>query len=322
MVYVSAYGVQREEQIYSGSTTDRTWDIKWFSEVKQTDNAWVIAIAIPLSYIRFSKSLNSLGANFIRNDISHNEISSWSPTPRNFTLPNLSHEGNLLWDQVPKVSARKIHLLPALTYNASQVKREKIKNKLKPSLDAKVSLSTSLNLDLTINSDFSQAEVDDAQVNLTRFELSYPEKRFFFVENSDLFSEFGISKVGTTTLHPFYSRRIGLRYNTETSQFEQTPVVAGARLHGKINNDLRIGLMSVQTAALNNDGAIRANYFPSQNYSVLAFRQKIFHSSNIGLIFTNQQAFGTDSTRNFKLNNKDFDRLAGVEYNLISRNGK
>ena len=320
--YVNAYGVQREEQIYNGLSADATWDIKWTTEVRRNDSGWTAELAIPLRYLRFNQQLQTWNINFLRNDIGNNERSSWAATPRNFTFPNLSYAGQLLLPEPLHLTGTRISVIPSLTFNGSQIENQKIDAKVKPSVDAKIALTSSLNLDLTVNPDFSQAEVDDAQVNLTRFELSYPEKRVFFVENSDLFSEFGIIKEGATTLRPFYSRRIGLKYNNTTGQFEQTSVIAGARVSGKLTKDLRVGLMSVQTAAQSNDDGISKKYFPSQNYSVLALQKKIFSSSNIGIIFTNRQAFGTDSSARFQLAGNDFNRLVGAEYNLISRNGQ
>nr|WP_294943576.1 DUF5916 domain-containing protein [uncultured Mucilaginibacter sp.] len=316
--YVSALGVQRDEQINNGLTADATWDIKWYSAVQRNADGYVVEMAIPFRYLRFSKSLPAWNINFLRNDVSNNERSSWAPTPRNFLFPNLSYSGSLAFPELPKQTPNNISLIPSVTFNASQLKQDDINTKLKPSLDAKVTLTSSLNLDLTLNPDFSQAEVDDAQVNLGRFELSYPEKRLFFIENSDLFSAFGVSNDGSATLRPFYSRRIGLKQNPLTGQFEQTSIVAGARLSGKLTPNLRLGLMNIQTGGLNtaDTNGTKAHY-PGENFSVLALQQKVFSSSNIGFIFTNRQSFAKDS-----IGLPNYNRLAGLEYNLISRNGQ
>jgi hypothetical protein len=319
--YLSAYGVQREEQIYSGSNQDDTWDIKWFSAIHRTAIGWTLEIVIPFRYLRYSRSLDSWNINFLRNDIVNNERSSWIPTPRNFTFPNLAYTGKIEWPQIPKQAPKNISLIPSLTLSANQNKKEKIQSTVKPSLDAKITMTSSLNLDLTVNPDFSQVEVDDAQVNLSRFELSYPEKRLFFIENSDLFSQFGVDKLGTSPVRPVYSRRIGIKYNTQLGQFEPARVIAGARLSGKISNDLRIGVMSVQTASQQLQDSVLNSNSPGQNYSVVALQQKVFSSSNIGVIFTNRQSTGADSTTGNTLSGK-YNRLIGAEYNLTSRNGE
>lgn len=318
--YLSAYGVQREEQVFNGSKQDDTWDIKWFSAVQHTAIGWTLEIAIPFRYLRYSQSLDSWNVNFLRNDVVNNERSSWVAMPRNFTFPNLAYSGKIKWPQIPRQALKNISLIPSLTLSANQNKKEKIQSTVKPSLDAKATLNSSLNLDLTVNPDFSQAEVDDAQVNLSRFELSYPEKRLFFIENSDLFSQFGVDKLGTSPVRPVYSRRIGLKYNARLGQFEPARVIAGARLSGKISNDLRIGVMSVQTASQSAKDSTD-NTSPGQSYSVVALQQKVFSSSNIGVIFTNRQSTGADNTTDNTLSGK-YNRLIGAEYNLTSRNGE
>ncbi|CAN0541482.1 unnamed protein product, partial [Scytosiphon promiscuus] len=121
--------------------------------------------------------------------------------------------------------------------------------------DVKFSLSTSLNLDLTVNPDFSQVEVDRQVTNLDRFELFFPEKRQFFLENGDLFANFGYA-----TIRPFFSRRIGLG----------VPIRAGARVSGNLNKKWRLGLMDMQTASIDETG------LPSQNFGVLSLQRKVF----------------------------------------------
>ena len=108
--------------------------------------------------------------------------------------------------------------------------------------DAKFVIDNSLTLDLTINPDFSQVEVDDQITNLTRFEISLPEKRQFFIENSDLFSSFG----DRGDSNPFFSRRIGIAKDLDGNNI-QNKIIAGLRLSGKINNDFRIGLINMLT---------------------------------------------------------------------------
>ena len=114
-----------------------------------------------------------------------------------------------------------------------------ISNKIEPTskefdldlgLDMKLALSSSINLDLTFNPDFSQVEVDEQRTNLTRFELFYPEKREFFIDNADLFTNFG-----SRASRPMFTRRIGIAKDTTTSQYVQNPIIYGAKLSGKIN---------------------------------------------------------------------------------------
>jgi hypothetical protein len=320
--YVSAFGVQREEQIYSNTTTDGTWDTRWHSAVSYDTTSWTVEIAIPLKSVRFKDDLSSWNINFVRNDITTNERSSWVRVPRNFSLPNLAYHGQIIWTAGLNHIKKNFSLIPSTTFTASQKEQNDIDTHARLSLDAKVAVTSSLNLDITVNPDFSQAEVDQVQLNITRFELVFPEKRFFFIENSDLFSEFGITTVGTSPVRPFYSRRIGLQYNSSISQYEQTQLLGGLRLSGKLNKNLRIGAMSVQTAELDQaqEGAAASKaVFPSENYSVLALQQKVFSRSNIGLILENRQAMKADSLSDFGFNKNDYNRLAGLEFNLVSK---
>jgi hypothetical protein len=164
-------------------------------------------------------------------------------------------------------------------------------------MDANVSVTSSLNLDLTVNPDFSQEEVDRQVTNLDRFELFFPERRQFFLENGDLFANFGYS-----TIRPFFSRRIGLG----------VPIQYGARFSGKVNKDWRVGLMDMQTERRNSDS------LPSQNFSVLAVQRRVFARSNIGAIVINKESLGYDGEENFRYSK--YNRNVGMEYNLASSN--
>jgi hypothetical protein len=149
-----------------------------------------------------------------------------------------------------------------------------------------------MNLDLTYNPDFSQAEVDDQVTNLSRFELYFPEKRQFFLENADLFGN-----LGSSDIRPFFSRRIGL----------DAPVKAGARLSGKIGNDWRLGIMDMQTDA--------SGLNPERNFFVSTIQKKVFSRSYVGMILVNKQQLNipVDTIMN------NYNRIAGIEYNLQSR---
>ncbi|HZB13347.1 MAG TPA: DUF5916 domain-containing protein [Chryseolinea sp.] len=317
--YISAYGVQREEQIFSGATTDGTWDAKWFSAVSYDSTSWNAEMAIPFKYLRYNENLAHWNINFVRNDIASNERSSWTHVPRNFSLPNLAYHGRVAYPQKIERLKKNYSIIPSITYSASQTEKEDITTNARLSLDAKISITSALNLDVTINPDFSQAEVDQVQLNITRFELEFPEKRFFFIENSDLFSEFGITMTGTSPIRPFYSRRIGLQYNTNLGLYEQSQLLGGLRLSGKLNKNLRIGLMSVQTDAVETEAQDNSSvHIPGQNYSVLALQQKVFSRSNIGIILENRQGMKPDSISDFAFDKESYNRLVGVEYNLAS----
>ena len=134
--------------------------------------------------------------------------------------------------------------------------------------DAKLSIGSGMILDLTYNPDFSQVEVDDQIINLSRFEVRLPEKRQFFLQNSDLFSSFGNSY----SAQPFFSRRIGVAKDLDGNTI-QNKIIAGARLSGKINKNLRLGFLNMIT------DSDPENEISSNNNSVFALQQKMFSRS-------------------------------------------
>ena len=160
----------------------------------------------------------------------------------------------------------------------------------KVGIDAKIGLNQSLTLDLTVNTDFAQAEVDDQQVNLTRFSLFFPEKRAFFLENAGTFS------VGSgRSAELFFSRRIGL------SSGQEVPIHAGARMTGKVG-DVQLGLLNIQTGGLNvpstvNGGTLRVA--PDNNFGVVRAFREWENRSRIGGIFVSR--LNTNSPSDYNL---------------------
>ena len=300
---VSPVGVQREGSIDGGGMFGVTtaWDNKWFSEVHCFEDRWEVEMAIPFKTIRYKKGMDTWRINFSRNDLKINENSSWIPVPRGYNIATLAYTGLLKWDAPPPKTGTNISLIP---YVLGRADLDYINDTKKPGWnaggDAKFVLTPAMNLDLTINPDFSQVEVDRQVTNLSRFELFFPERRQFFIENSDLFSNFGFRAI-----RPFFSRRIGL------SSGNAIPIYAGARLSGKLSKNLRVGLLNMQTAPL--DKILQ----PGENYTVAVFNQKIFNRSNIAGIFVNRQKFD-----GAKPNGSDYNRVIGLDYNLQSKNNK
>lgn len=317
--YVNPAGAQSEGLIAGGGTrgVTRTWDNKWYSHVTKYDNKWVAEMAIPFKTLRFEEGISKWGVNFGRNDLKRNERSTWRPVPRNFDEASLAFTGKILWDKPPAKTGANISLIPYITGRMSEDFENNSgfeitgDNGFKPAIqeilgiDVKVAVTSSLNLDLTINPDFSHVEVDQQQINLTRFSLFFPEKRQFFIENSDLFSQFGFSQI-----RPFFSRKIGL-YQGQT-----VPIIAGARLSGKINKNWRIGLMNIQTAS---DTAIELQ---SQNYTIAAVQRQVLGPSYIGAIFVNKQAYGINADNEYSFLSNNFNRVLGLDYNLVTKDNK
>ena len=297
----NAAGAQWDGLLYEGSKANLSWDNKWTSVVKNYPDRYVLELAIPFKTIRYKRGITEWGINFSRLDLKTTEKSSWTPIQRQFPTASLALTGVLVWDAPPPAPGPNISLIPYALGGLTRDYQNNVpnKNRLDVGLDAKVAVTSSLNLDLTVNPDFSQVDVDQQVTNLDRYELFFPEKRQFFLENGDQFSNFGYS-----TIRPFFSRRIGLG---------GVPIRFGARLSGKLNKDWRIGVMDMQTGHVNNTG------LPAQNFAVMALQRRIFARSNIGFIFVNKESVDYESVANKTLYNR-YNRNLGFEYNLASAN--
>jgi hypothetical protein len=291
---VSAAGAQWDGIQANGGTVNLNWDIKWRSAVKNYKDRWVAEFAIPFRSIRYNGGEKEWGINFSRLDLKTNEKSSWAPMPRQFATATLAFTGSLVWDKPLPPSGLRFSLIPYISAKATQNKEdgEGFKSVANAGIDAKAILSTSMNLDLTVNPDYSQVEVDNQVTNLDRFELFFPEKRQFYLENSDLFAQ-----LGNDNLRPFFSRRIGI----------ESQVMAGARLSGKVGNNWRVGLMDIQTG--------KNDTVEAENFTVAVLQRQVFSHSNITAFLVNKQVMNlrNDTSAKYK-----FNRVAGLEYNLAS----
>ena len=297
----NAAGAQWDGLLYEGSKANLSWDNKWTSTVKNYPDRYVLEMAIPFKTIRYKKGITRWGINFSRQDLKTTEKSSWTPIQRQFPTAALALTGVLVWDQAPPQPGPNISLIPyALTgLNRDYQNGIPTENRFNAGLDGKIAITSSLNLDLTVNPDFSQVDVDQQVTNLDRYELFFPEKRQFFLENGDQFANFGYA-----TIRPFFSRRIGLG---------GVPIRFGARLSGKLNKDWRMGIMDMQT------GHVDATGLPAQNFAVLALQRRVFARSNIGIMFVNKESIDYESVANKTLYSR-YNRNLGIEYNLASAN--
>jgi len=298
----NAAGAQWDGQMFNGGSVDLSWDNKWVSKVKNYEDKWIFEASIPFKSIRYKKGITEWGINFSRLDLKTTEKSGWAPVPRQFPSASLAYTGTLVWDNPPPDAGANVSIIPYLLGGVSKDFQSEGSNRYRRDVgvDAKISLTSSLNLDLTVNPDFSQVEVDRQITNLDRFELFFPERRQFFLENGDLFSGFGYN-----TIRPFFSRRIGLN----------APIQFGARLSGKINKDWRIGAMNMQT------GTVEESALPSQNFTVMALQRLVGARSNIGAIFVNKQSLNYNPDPNSEQPvYSQYNRNVGLEYNLASAN--
>ena len=291
---VNAVGGQWDGMQSNGGKVANEWDGKWYSAVQNYEDRWVAEFKIPFRTIRFHEGDTEWGINFSRLDLKTNEKSAWAPVPRQFASATLAFTGTLAMESPLPKSGVRFSLIPYVAGKATKDNESgnPTAYKANAGLDAKVILSTSMNMDVTINPDYSQVEVDRQVTNLDRFEIFFPEKRKFFLENSDLFAN-----LGDQNLRPFFSRRIGLNQ----------PVIAGARLSGSAGENWRIGLMDMQTAA--------TDEYSADNFSVAVLQRKVLSRSNVGAFLTNKQVISSpnDSTSYY-----DYNRVAGGEFNFAS----
>ena len=296
----NAAGAQWDGIMYEGGKMDLSWDNKWVSQVINDDDKWVFEMAVPFKSIRYKKGITEWGINFSRLDLKTTEKSAWAPVPRQFPSVSLAYTGILAWDEPPPQVGANISVIPYVLGGTSKDYQKDTPTEYRKEIgaDVKIALTSSLNLDLTVNPDFSQVDVDRQVTNLDRFELFFPERRQFFLENGDLFANFGYP-----TIRPFFSRRIGLN----------VPIKYGARLSGRLNKNWRIGAMDMQTAKVSETD------LPEQNFAVFSLQRRVFARSNIGLLFINKQSLNyTPSTDPDMPVYSQYNRNLGLEYNLAS----
>ncbi len=263
------------QQRGSGSGFNLNWDGSWDVRTKIADYGWSAEFAIPFRTLRFKRQKEQVwGINFQRNIRRRKEKSYWIKLPRQFNLYRLSMAGTLVGLSIP--SQRNLKFMPYVLGKA-------VRDFSHPSAtdwhgdfgaDAKYSITPSLTLDLTYNTDFAQVEVDEQQINIDRFNLFFPEKRPFFLENAGIFS---VGSAGEVEL--FFSRRIGIGPGGVA-----IPILGGARLSGKMAG-VNVGLLNMQTEAVE-------GLSPANNFSVARVYKELPNRSSAGVLFVNRQATG------------------------------
>lgn len=279
---------------------DVNWDNVWHSAVQTHEDYWIAEFAIPFKTLNYDPGQDTWGINFVRNDMKRNEYSTWSHVPLAFPGIDIGHLGLLNLEEPPPAKSSNFVLQPYLLSSGNMEYEEEadLGYNFEFGADAKIPLGSSLKMDLTVNPDFSTVDVDQQVTNLSRFSIFFPEKRTFFLENSDLFTSFG-----TWGLKPFFSRQIGL------DNGNLIPILFGARVTGNLGSGLRAGLMNVQTRSANN---VSAN-----NYTVAAFQQQLMGRTNVKALLTNRNSFD-----GFTPQGDEFNRTLGTEFNYTSPSGE
>jgi len=260
----------------SGGGFNINWDGNWSVVTETDDLGWYAYFRIPFSTLRYgSGDQQTWGINFARYIGRKNEQASWSPIPRQYNVYRLSSAGVV---QDLAVPARRVFTVTPYALSSAQripEINERTKYPFEVGGDAKIGVTQGLTLDLTLNTDFAQVEVDEQQVDLTRFSLLFPEKRPFFLENAGRFA------VGTTSAtQMFFSRRIGL-----SASGAPVGIDWGSRLSGRVAG-LNVGFLHMRTEGV--EGSQSANA-----YSVARVARELPNRSQVGFIVTDRSAVGT-----------------------------
>ena len=284
----NARGAKSDQEMSDdGGKRNRDWDAIWDVKTKITQSGWQAEMAIPFKSLRFLKDEHQVwGVNFQRRIRRKNEAAQWSLVPRSYNVSSVSQAGRLTGLSGLR-PGRNLYVKPYITAPVIRRRGDDVDFEPDAGFDLKYGLTSQLILDLTANTDFSQVEADDEQINLTRFSLFFPEKRDFFLEKATTF-QFGQGIPGTLgvfrDLIPFFSRRIGI------SKGRLVPLLGGARLTGKVSQ-YTLGLLSLQ--------ADDFEEIPSTNFSVVRVRRDVLRQSDIGGIFVNKQETGGNFNRTF-----------------------
>ncbi|MBX2945271.1 MAG: carbohydrate binding family 9 domain-containing protein [Cyclobacteriaceae bacterium] len=307
---ITPRGVQSEGLISGGGTGgdsySDTWDNKWYSHVQRYADRWVAELAIPFKSFRYKGGERQWNITFLRWDRKRNLVSSWVATPIQYIPASFAYGGKLVWVDTPPPSHMNISVIPYVaglrSVNFEETPTASAHD-LSVGFDAKVAITPSLNLDLTVNPDFSQVEVDRQVINLTRFEFRFPELRQFFLENNDL-----IERAGFPNARPFFTRRVGLARDT-SGLIRQVPIAYGARISGSINKNWRINTMNLLTKEKQSLG------LPNQLYTVAAVQRNFWKQSNVALLYVEKQSLGIKPADSLRYFNTDLwkQRIRGTD---------
>ncbi len=312
---INPEGVRREGIISNGGNESRdfstSWDNKWKGQAKKYDGYYTAELEIPFSTLRYPTPSTQWGFSTYRFDSQTNEISTYSSTPRNQVVFTLAYPATMIWEKELTTKSSAVSLIPFVSsgFNKDFEEQTPADEFFEAGGDVKIALTPGLNLDLTVNPDFSQVEVDEQITNLDRFEIFFPERRQFFLENADLFGQFGFSNI-----NPFFSRRIGASEDVVREELVQNRIYGGARVSGKLDPNTRIGFLNMQTEASNPQG------IPGVNYGVAVAQRKLWTRSNIGIIAVNKESLGLENL-DVDLDTLDinrYNRMAGVDFNYAT----
>jgi hypothetical protein len=285
------------------------WNPVWETRTGRFDGGWTVEAAVPFKSLRYPPGTVQLwGFNAMRVKRSRNEVSTLTKTPPargQSGFQSAQFAAALVGIETPRSGANldlKPYAISSLTTDRIATPRISNHPEAEGGLDVKYAVTQGLVADLTVNTDFAQVEADEQQINLTRFNLFFPEKRDFFLENQGTFGfggvavnnvggNFGGGFIGSSSAAPvmFYSRRIGLH------ETHQVPLNVGGRLTGRAGK-YSVGLLNIQTGDKEEEfGA------PATNFTVMRVKRDVLRRSSIGLMATNrsESTIGPGSNREY-----------------------
>jgi uncharacterized protein DUF5916/cellulose/xylan binding protein with CBM9 domain len=315
--YTNQLGALADYSVVDEGGSNKDWNPVWDSRTARFEGGWSVEMAIPFKTLRYRSGANQVWGFQARRAIRHkNEWNYLTPVPRQIAGPQafnrISAAGTLIGLDLPPAS-KNIEVKPyaIARMESDNTRTPRVHNDFDPNIggDVKLGITANLTADVTFNTDFAQVEIDEQQVNLTRFNLQFPEKRDFFLEGRGIFDfargGTGTADTSTTSDTPylFYSRRIGLQAN------RVVPIDAGARLTGKVG-PFAVGVLNIQAGNL--DAVNGQLLVPATNFTVLRAKRDILRRSTIGGMFTNRsdstvvngsnQSYGVDAAFAFYQN--------------------
>ncbi|MBI1939641.1 MAG: carbohydrate binding family 9 domain-containing protein [Ignavibacteriales bacterium] len=304
-------GVKVDAQFFDeGEIWESNWDGIWNCEAVIHESGWSAELEIPFSTLRFNNGDDvTMGINLFRRIIRTNEqiFSPLIPLSVPYGTPRVSFANKFVFSGIDK--SRSLKFEPYVLGKYVSEKNSETDKDGDVGFDLRYNITDNFVTNFSYNIDFAQAEVDDQQINLTRFNLFYPEKRDFFLENSGIFS------VGMPQENEiFFSRKIGLK-ETSPNNFEPIPIQLGLKATGKVS-DLNIGVMNLQTRS--------AGEIPSQNFSVARIKYEL-QNSYLSAITTNvvdKNNFANTSAVDFSANVFGDAKFYGFAALTSSRNNK
>lgn len=281
----NALGAQRDALIEQGRLLNPNWDGIWDVAVQRTADGWQAEGSIPFATISFNPATDLWGFNVERRIAGRAERVRWHGSSRQYEVNSLAEAGRLT-GLTGLQRGLGLELRPYVAATRTHEDRRTDNTRFKPGADISYRITDSSTAVLTVNTDFADAEVDDRRVNLTRFPISFPEKRAFFLQDAGIFS---FSLINSSPI-PFTSRRIGIG-----AAGEQVDLEAGLRVSGR-EGPVSYGLLGVRTDASGSIGP--------KDLGVARMRVNVMEESDVGVIATfgdplsngDAQLVGTDFT--------------------------